>query len=157
MPPPETNVAGSATRRTRLGPAGEIVIDELGPAPPILGVAYHRREPLTVSVRLFGASAEVGAKFRYLLFAEFTKAPSDLDAFARAFDEGLQAVNRVYREHRVGEVALLPPRVIPLRPGGAKAYLSETTRGNVQGKFPRIIDPSKKASVMAYAQAKPLD
>jgi len=113
----------------------------------------HAIEKVPCTTVDFGATAEVGAKFRYLLFAEFTTPPADLEAFARAFDEGLCAINRVYREHRVGEVALLPPRVIPLRAGGAKGYLSEITRGNVQGKFPRIIDPSKRASVMAYAQA----
>jgi len=100
----------------------------------------------------FGCTAEIGAKSRYIVFAEFATPPANLDAFARAFDEGLQAVNRVYREHRAGEVALLPARVIPLRAGGAKAYLSEITRGNMQGKFPRIIDPAKKDRVMSYAE-----
>jgi hypothetical protein len=46
---------------------------------------------------------------------------------------------------------------VPLKAHGAKAYLEEVTRGNVQGKFPRIIDPSKKASVMTYAESKQLD
>jgi len=105
----------------------------------------------------FGASADVGTKSRYLLFVEFSKRPADLDAFARAFDEGLGAQNRVYREHRTGDVALLAPHVIPLRSHGAKGYLDEITRGNMQGKFPRIIDPSKKGQVMAYAESKKLD
>jgi hypothetical protein len=149
-------------RRNRMEFVGRLtgclsVTQELTTHVEIEKAVAHAIEKVPCVTVDFGASAEVGAKFRYLLFAEFTKPPADLEAFARAFDEGLQAVNRVYREHRQGEVALLPPRVVPLRPGGAKAYLSETTRGNVQGKFPRIIDPSKKASVMAYAQAKPLD
>ncbi len=101
----------------------------------------------------FGASADVGTKSRYVLFVEFSKRPADLEAFARAFDEGMCEQNRVYREHRTGDVALLAPSVIPLKSHGAKGYLDEITRGNMQGKFPRIIDPAKKGQVMAYAEA----
>jgi hypothetical protein len=109
----------------------------------------------------FGAAADVGvdgtAKSRYLLFVEFQEgaAPADLEAFAAAFDAGLSAENRVYREHRKGEVALLPPRVIPLRTGGARGFLEEVTRGNVQGKFPRIIDDMKKALLWKHAKGSP--
>jgi hypothetical protein len=98
----------------------------------------------------FGAAADVGvdgtAKSRYQLFVEFQEgaSPTSLDAFATAFDEGMCIQNRVYREHRTGQVALLPARVMQLRSGGARAFLDEVTRGNVQGKFPRIIDETKK-------------
>ena len=98
----------------------------------------------------FGAAADVGvegtAKSRYLLFVEFREgaAPADLVAFARGFDEGLCKENRVYREHREGNVALLPPRVVVLARGGARAFLEEITRGNVQGKFPRVVDETRK-------------
>jgi hypothetical protein len=109
----------------------------------------------------FGASADVGAaggngaKSRYLLFVEFApgKHPPDLDTFAAAFDEGLCRENRVYREHRQNDVAILSPKVVRLRQGGARSYLEEVTRGNMQGKFPRIIDPSRKAAAMSYARA----
>ncbi|HZU82402.1 MAG TPA: GH3 auxin-responsive promoter family protein, partial [Polyangiaceae bacterium] len=105
----------------------------------------------------FGAAADVGveggAKSRYLLFVEFQEggSPGDLDAFAAAFDEGLCKQNRVYREHRGGNVALLPPRVVPLASGGARLFLEEVTRGNVQGKFPRIIDDTKKQLLWKHA------
>jgi hypothetical protein len=98
----------------------------------------------------FGAAGEVGvdgtAKSRYQLFVEFQEGaePSNLAAFSAAFDEGMCTQNRVYREHRSSEVALLPARVVQLRAGGARAFLEEVTRGNVQGKFPRIIDETKK-------------
>jgi hypothetical protein len=103
----------------------------------------------------FGASAEVGPRSRYLLFVEFAadRPPLDLQAFARAFDEGLCRENRVYREHRVNDAALLPPRVVPLRRGGAKAYLDQVTRGNMQGKFPRIIDPTRRDQVSAFEES----
>jgi hypothetical protein len=102
----------------------------------------------------FGASADVGPKSRYVLFVEFAAGqhPADLEAFARAFDEGLCRENRVYREHRKDSVAILPPRVAPLRAGGAQGYLSLITRGNVQGKFPRIVDPQRKAGIDEFLE-----
>ncbi len=105
----------------------------------------------------FGAGADVGvdgtAKSRYLLFVEFQEgaAPHDLSAFATAFDKGLCTQNRVYREHRDGAVAMLEPRVVPLASGGARRFLEEVTRGNVQGKFPRIIDDTKKNLLWKHA------
>jgi hypothetical protein len=105
----------------------------------------------------FGAGADVGAdssaKSRYVLFVEFQDgaAPADMGAFAAAFDEGLCLENRVYREHRRDEVALLPARVVPLASGGARRFLAEVTGGNVQGKFPRIIDDTKKKLLWRHA------
>ena len=109
----------------------------------------------------FGAAGDVGvdgtAKSRYLLFAEFQEgaAPSDLNAFAAAFDRGLCGQNRVYREHRNGDVAILAPHVVQLRAGGARRYLEEITRGNVQGKFPRILDDTKKKLLWKHAKGSP--
>jgi len=105
----------------------------------------------------FGAAADVGvdgsAKSRYVLFVEFQDgaAPADLRAFAAAFDAGLCKQNRVYREHRQNEVALLPPIVVPLASGGGRRFLETVTGGNVQGKFPRIIDDTKKKLLWQHA------
>jgi hypothetical protein len=107
----------------------------------------------------FGAAADVGvdgtAKARYVLFVEFDAGaePESLRALATAFDEGLCAENRVYREHRMNDVAILPPRVVPLVRGGAKRFLDESTGGNVQGKFPRILDDARKSKLLAYARS----
>ena len=106
----------------------------------------------------FGAAADVGvdgsAKSRYVLFAEFDVAsePSSPEAFAVAFDAGLCKQNRVYREHRTADVAILPPIVVPLVQGGGRRFLNEITAGNVQGKFPRILDESRKAAVLAFTR-----
>jgi GH3 auxin-responsive promoter len=104
----------------------------------------------------FGAAGEVGvgssAKSRYVLYVEFDEEPADLEAFARAFDEGMCIQNRVYREHRGGDVAILAPRVVPLVRGGAKRYLDEITRGNVQGKFPRIVDGARLEKLLSYVR-----
>jgi hypothetical protein len=111
----------------------------------------------------FGAAADVGvegsAKSRYALFVEFQDggAPADLGAFADAFDAGLCDQNRVYREHRRHEVALLPPIVVPLARGGARRFLEAVTRGNVQGKFPRIIDDTKKKLLWEHSAMSPRD
>jgi hypothetical protein len=109
----------------------------------------------------FGAAADVGvdgsAKSRYALFVEFQENghPVDLQAFAEAFDAGLCDQNRVYREHRRGAVALLPPVVVPLARGGARRFLESVTRGNVQGKFPRIVDDTKKELLWQHAASPP--
>jgi GH3 auxin-responsive promoter len=109
----------------------------------------------------FGVAADVGvdgsAKARYALFVEFQEGhnPSDLAAFAAAFDRGLCDQNRVYREHRAGEVALLPPVVVPLAIGGARRFLETVTRGNVQGKFPRIVDDTRKKLLWEHAASPP--
>jgi GH3 auxin-responsive promoter len=108
----------------------------------------------------FGAAADVGvdgsAKSRYSLFVEFSSggAPSDLGAFADAFDRGLCEQNRVYREHRKGEVALLPPVVVPLASGGSRRFLEQITGGNVQGKFPRVVDETKKKLLLEHAASR---
>jgi len=106
----------------------------------------------------FAAAADVGTsgtgKSRYLLFAEFDEgaAPASLRDFAAAFDEGLQKENRVYREHRTADVAILSPAAISLVRGGARRFLDETTRGNVQGKFPRIVDEERKSKLLSLSQ-----
>jgi GH3 auxin-responsive promoter len=118
----------------------------------------HARQCCPCTAIDFAAAADVGvdgsAKSRYLLFVEFEQGaePPDLAAFAGAFDQGLCNRNRVYREHRAGQVALLPPRVVPLARGGARLFLEEITRGNVQGKFPRIIDDTKTQLLWRHAE-----
>jgi hypothetical protein len=107
----------------------------------------------------YGAGAEVGvggtSKSRYLLFVEFTAggAPSDGDAFVRAFDASLRKQNRAYREHRENDVAILVPKLVVLPAGTTKAFLAEVTSGNLQGKFPRILDDEKVGIVQRMLRA----
>ena len=107
----------------------------------------------------FGASAEVGVdgttKCRYSLFVEFGEGaePADPDGFARAFDEGLSKVNRVYGEHR--GVALLAARVVPLAAGATRAFMEQVTRGRLQGKFPRILDDARAKQIACYTRETP--
>lgn len=95
--------------------------------------------------RDYTCGADVGidgtAKSRYNLFAEFEdEAPNfPLDAFAEAFDEGLCKVNRVYREHRIGDAAILRARFTPMPKGTIERFMGEGALNNVQAKFPRIL------------------
>ncbi|MCX7808037.1 MAG: GH3 auxin-responsive promoter family protein, partial [Deltaproteobacteria bacterium] len=107
----------------------------------------------------YGCAADVGvdgtAKSRYVLFVEFDGPPPNLQGFIEAFDEKLREQNRVYREHREREVAILPPELVVLPKGSVERFLREFGRGNVQTKFPRIIDDHRKAILRAYvAQSK---
>ena len=92
----------------------------------------------------YAAGADVGvegtAKSRYLLFAEFVRPPRDLDGFIRAFDEGLCAENRVYREHRSKDAAILAPELHVLPRGSVERFMRASGRTSVQTKFPRIVD-----------------
>jgi hypothetical protein len=104
----------------------------------------------------FTASSEVGvggtAKGRYLLFVEFEKAPANLQAFGDAFDKELCAQNRVYREHRSRDVAILAPVVLPLPHGSTKRFMEQLGLNNFQNKFPRIIGDDRREILKSYVQ-----
>lgn len=106
----------------------------------------------------FAAGADVGvggtARSRYVLFVEFAggHAPADLAGFRSAFDDGLRAANRVYREHRNNDVAILAPDLVSLPTGSVRRFLGEVRRGNVQAKFPRIVDEQQKRVLQGYAR-----
>ncbi|HVY49604.1 MAG TPA: GH3 auxin-responsive promoter family protein [Minicystis sp.] len=96
----------------------------------------------------FSAAAELGvdgtAKGRYALFVEFEQEPPSVERFASSFDEALCAENRVYREHRAGNVAILAPRVLPLVRGATRRFMTSLGQTSIQHKFPRIADDRKK-------------
>jgi hypothetical protein len=106
----------------------------------------------------FTAGADVGvegsARSRYVLFIEFAdgRAPESLAAFGTAFDEGLRAANRVYREHRTNDAAILAPEVVSLPGGCVRRFLAEVRKGNVQAKFPRVVDLQQMRVLRNYAQ-----
>ena len=49
----------------------------------------------------------------------------------------------------------MPPVVVPLASGGARRFLEQVTGGNVQGKFPRIVDDTKKKLLWEQVAAPP--
>jgi hypothetical protein len=118
-------------------------------------VAHAARVTQSISVD-FAASSEVGVggtgKGRYVLLVEMEKRPADLEAFRAAFDEELRAQNRVYREHRANDVAILPPLVRLLRSGATKSFMQDLGQTSFQQKFPRILGPERLALLEAYVE-----
>ncbi len=112
-----------------------------------------RREPCTIVD--FAATSEVGvdatAKGRYLLYVEFEREPRDLQSFASAFDRGLCEQNRVYREHRSQNVAILPPAVLPLGSGATRRFMDAMGQ-SVQHKFPRIVEGRRRELLASLAR-----
>ena len=85
-----------------------------------------------------------------------TKGPSRRASrsFAAAFDEGLCNENRVYREHRRRRRGHPAPARRRARPRRRQAFLDEITRGNVQGKFPRILDDDEDEAPFVRAHVR---
>jgi len=106
----------------------------------------------------FAAGADVGvdgtSKSRYVLFVEAqAETPiADPEGFVRAFDEGLQNANRVYREHRSKDAAILAPDIVVLPPGTVPKFMETSGRTSVQTKFPRIVDDDGKALLRELAR-----
>ncbi len=109
----------------------------------------------------FACGADVGvegtARGRYVLFVEWERAPADAARFAARFDAALKKLNRVYREHRTNEVAILSPEVVSLPKGAARRFMARIGRNGPQQKFPRILDDAKRDAMRAVAAADALD
>ncbi len=105
----------------------------------------------------YGVGADIGvdgeAKSRYVVFAEFSgdRRPASPEAFIDAFDDGLCHENRVYREHRQNDTAILAPELVMLPTGSVKRFMEEAGSGSVQTKFPRILDDRRKQILRGYA------
>ncbi|HJL16034.1 MAG TPA: GH3 auxin-responsive promoter family protein [Sandaracinaceae bacterium LLY-WYZ-13_1] len=111
----------------------------------------------TTSVE-FGAAADVGvegtARSRYVVFVEFAgEPPTDREAFVDAFDAELQQQNRVYREHRDGDIAILRPELVVLPRGSVRRFMADIGNHSVQTKFPRILDDERKEILRSYVRA----
>jgi hypothetical protein len=109
----------------------------------------------------FACGADVGvegtARGRYVLFVEWEKPPVDAARFANGFDAALKKLNRVYREHRTHEVAILAPEVVSLPRGATRRFMARIGRNGPQQKFPRILDDAKRDAMRAVAAADALD
>jgi hypothetical protein len=102
----------------------------------------------------FAAAAEVGVsetgKGRYVLLVEFDRQPADLGGFLADFDRRLAELNRIYREHRDKNVAIMPPALVPLRSGATREFMAAMGRTSVQNKFPRTVDDRGLAILRTY-------
>ena len=105
----------------------------------------------------YAAGAEVGvensSRSRYVLFAEFPDAARvECGQLASAFDVALQRRNRVYREHRQADAAILPPKLVLLRQGAVEEFLRSKRCSNVQSKFPRIVGGDEQRALASCAR-----
>ncbi len=105
----------------------------------------------------YGAAADVGvegtARSRYVVFVEFLgEPPADRDAFAATFDRALGEQNRVYREHREDDVAILMPELVVLPQGSVRRFMADIGNHSVQTKFPRILDDDRKEILRSYVR-----
>lgn len=104
----------------------------------------------------YGCAADVGvsgAKSRYVFFIEFeqTVDRQTQNKFIASFDEALCQENRVYKEHRKDDLGILMPELVVMPKGTVKSYLGES--GNVQTKFPRILDDYRKEKLRHHIEA----
>ncbi|MBX3272561.1 MAG: GH3 auxin-responsive promoter family protein [Sandaracinaceae bacterium] len=105
----------------------------------------------------YAAGADVGvdgtARSRYVVFVELASGDSvDAEVFSRTFDAALCEQNRVYREHREGDLAILAPELVVLPAGSVKRFMADIGNRSVQTKFPRILDDDKKDLLRSYAR-----
>ena len=104
----------------------------------------------------FATGSEVGvdgtAKGRYAFFFEFDRDPADLAEFGAAVDRELCKLNRVYREHRAHNVAILPPTVTPLSRGASRKFMEALGQTSVQHKFPRIVDDRRRDVLRTFTR-----
>ena len=119
------------------------------------------QQKVPCSIVDFSAGAEVGstatAKGRYVFFVEFERPPRDLGAFAGEIDRELCVQNRVYREHRAHDVAIMAPKVVPLGRGATQRFMEALGHTSVQNKFPRIVDDRRREILRRLAQSPSLE
>lgn len=105
----------------------------------------------------YALGSEVGvtcsSRARYVLFGEFPDvAQIPGGPLTSSFDRALQSRNRVYREHRQADVAILPPRLVFLRRGAVEDFMRSHRRNNVQAKFPRILSDRDQFALASLAR-----
>lgn len=117
-------------------------------------VAFALAETRATTVE-FACGADVGvndsARGRYCLFVEFERAPASIARFAECFDAELKRQNRVYREHRNNDVAIVAPEVVALPRGATQRFMERIGRAGPQQKFPHIVDDAKRDVLRALA------
>lgn len=104
----------------------------------------------------YAVGAEYGvagsSKARYMIFAEFEGERPDLVAVAAEFDRALCAQNRVYREHRDVDTAILAPLALALTTGASQKFMKLAGMTSVQNKFPRIVDNAKRDILLSLTE-----
>jgi hypothetical protein len=84
-----------------------------------------------------------GGPGRHRYLVEFAQPPSALGQFTSALDAALCGLNDDYHAHRAGDLALAPPDVWPVRPGGFADWLRSRGQLGGQHKVPRMDNTGK--------------
>jgi hypothetical protein len=85
---------------------------------------------------VFPESPASPGRHRYLV--EFAETPADLGRFAGELDAALASLNEDYRAHRLGDLTMRAPEVVPVRRGGFADWLRSRGQLGGQHKVPRM-------------------
>jgi hypothetical protein len=85
---------------------------------------------------LFPESPCAPGRHRYLI--EFATPPLDLGRFVSELDTALCRSNEDYQAHRIGDLTMLEPEVVPVRRGGFADWLRSRGQLGGQHKLPRL-------------------
>ena len=77
-------------------------------------------------------------KCRHQWIVEFSREPSDIEAFARILDESLQQINSDYEAKRYKDITLQRLELIKARPGVFNDWLKQKGKLGGQHKVPRL-------------------
>ena len=83
------------------------------------------------------------ARCRHQWLIEFSKAPDDVEGFARLLDERLQQLNSDYEAKRFKNITLQPLEVIVARRGLFNDWLKAKGKLGGQHKVPRLSNSRK--------------
>jgi hypothetical protein len=81
---------------------------------------------------------DANAKCRHQWLIEFSRAPEDLQRFARLLDRKLQEVNSDYEAKRYKDITLQPLEIIEARKGLFNDWLKQRGKLGGQHKVPRL-------------------
>jgi hypothetical protein len=96
---------------------------------------------------VFPGPASSAGRHRYLV--EFARPPQDVASFTREVDTMLCRTNEDYRAHRVRDLTLQAPEVVPVRRGGFAAWMRSRGKVGGQHKVPRMDNSGKLVEELA--------
>jgi hypothetical protein len=75
---------------------------------------------------------------RHQFFVEFESEPQEIDRFAFELDSELCRINEDYAAHRSGDLAIRPPQINVVAPGGFAQWMKSKGKLGGQHKVPRL-------------------
>jgi hypothetical protein len=93
---------------------------------------------------------------RHRWLVEFAQEPADVHVFARELDASLCRLNEDYRAHRVGDLAMRGPEIVPLARGSFAAWMRSQGKLGGQHKVPRMDNTGRLTEALsAWFAARP--